>query len=69
MGHNKKMEVFQITNKKIFDVSDFLFSVKYLYKLIDKSDKICNLKLKSFFYDFKVESGHEPVYVTDVTKL
>ena len=22
----KKMEVFQITNKKIFDVSDFLFS-------------------------------------------
>ena len=44
-------------------------NIKYWYKLIDKSDKICNLKCRSFFYEFKVESGHEPVYVTDVTKL
>jgi hypothetical protein len=35
------MEVFQITNKQIFEVSDFLFS-EYAYR---KSDKICNLKL------------------------
>jgi len=26
MGNYEKMEVFEITNKKIFDVSDFLFS-------------------------------------------
>ena len=54
MGHYQKMEEFQITNIKIFDVSDFLFSeIKYLYKLIDKSDKICNLKLKKLFYKFR----------------
>ena len=47
----------------------YSMNIKYLYNRIDKSDKICNLKLKWFFYDFKVESGHEPVYVTDVTNL
>jgi len=31
MGHYQKMEEFQITNKKIIDVSDFLFSE---YKIV-----------------------------------
>lgn len=66
MGNYNKMEVFQITNTKIF-VSDFLF--KYLYKFIATSDKICNIKLEPVFYKFKVGSGHEPVYFTDVTNL
>lgn len=42
MGHYKKN--WEITNKKIIDVLDFLFIEikKYLYKLIVKSDNICN---------------------------
>jgi len=31
MGHYQKMEEFQITNKKIIDVSDFLFNK---YKIV-----------------------------------
>ena len=71
MGHYQKLEEFQITNKKIIDVSELLFSEykKKVHQVIDKFDKICNPKLKYFFYKLKVESGHEPVYVTDDTKL
>jgi hypothetical protein len=37
-------------SKKKIDVSDFYsVNIKYLYKLIVKSDKICNLKLKYYF--------------------
>ena len=44
-------------------------NIKKVHQVIDKFDKICNPKLKYFFYKLKVESGHEPVYVTNDTKL
>ena len=47
VGHYQKM-VKKV--KKTIDVSDFYsVNIKYLYKLIVKSDKICNLKLKYYF--------------------
>jgi hypothetical protein len=47
MGHYQKLEEFQITNKKIIDVSELLFSEykKKVHQVIDKFDKICNPKL------------------------
>jgi len=60
------MEAFQITNSLKICYS---VNIKYLYKLIFKSDKILYLKRKWAYYKFKVESGHEPLKVKTWTKI
>jgi hypothetical protein len=47
MGHYKQFWYFKLQIKKYLMCQIFYsVNIKYLYKLIDQSDKICNLKLK-----------------------